>query len=147
MRELKFRALELDSPSGINWIYGSFVAINGYWMNNGIPDHARPCVRHYIYSDNGTQYEVAESTVGQFTGLTDKNGADIYEGDILDDQHDCGQLCTISWFNDEARFCNTRPKSSWLHKTKFMVNKNDGFCKGEIIGNIYENPELLEVDK
>ncbi len=60
MRQIRFRALELDSPSGINWVYGYYVAINGYYMTDGVPDLNQPVVRHYIFSDDGIRYEIAE---------------------------------------------------------------------------------------
>jgi len=80
----------------------------------------------------------------QCTGLKDKNGVLIYEGDILNDQHDCKQHCVILWEEDKARFCYSYPARKRFESCCFNINKADGFCNGEVIGNIYENPELLE---
>ena len=70
----------------------------------------------------------------QFTGLTDKNGKDIYEGDIFihHDHLDPKPMCVIEWDKDEVCF---QPSIG------LMSESNEWF---EVIGNIYENPELLE---
>ncbi|MEN6320707.1 MAG: YopX family protein [Syntrophaceae bacterium] len=69
----------------------------------------------------------------QFTGLHDKNGKEIYEGDVLrEQQEDCDpETWLVEWYVDDIN-CgwNTDPAMTWY---------------SEVIGNIYENPELLEV--
>lgn len=69
----------------------------------------------------------------QFTGLHDKNGKDIYEGDILQD--DCESLCSVVWENSSAQFL-----VEFEDETQEIDSPHTW---AEIVGNIYENLELL----
>lgn len=87
-----------------------------------------------------TLVEVDPKTVGQFTDLTDKNGKKIFEGDIVErfwlgDKH----TYLICYDNDIASFIGKDICSEYL--TTFDYDA----CKFEVIGNIHDNPELLEV--
>lgn len=77
----------------------------------------------------------AEYPIMQFTGLTDKNGKEIYEGDVVKNRSGVNYL--IEWENDGMRFC-IKPGIWGITKKAVM---REGY---EIIGNIYENPELLK---
>lgn len=75
--------------------------------------------------------------VTQFTGLRDKHGKEIYEGDILK----CGEnIVVVSWHDNFGSFCVS--KSGWMYSHFFGEGINAKEC--EILGNIYENPELLD---
>lgn len=89
--------------------------------------------------------EVDPSTTGRCTGLTDKNGMKIFEGDILRTKY--GRLCYVSWFNGNAtlRF-DLKPICNLDNLLKKAPDKWDLWNKEnlEVIGSIHDNPELLE---
>ncbi len=73
-------------------------------------------------------YSLNNLKVVQFTGLTDKNGIEIYEGDLLRNDHENIITCHFTYFT----FANGDEDTSF----------NPDAC--EVIGNVYKNPELLE---
>jgi len=74
----------------------------------------------------------------EHTGLSDKQGVDIYEGDIITTQ--TSKNMVISWSDKFASFCINR--DGWAFQHWFGEACNPEHC--EVIGNIYENPELLK---
>ena len=92
------------------------------------------------------EWEVGPSTVGQFTGLTDKNGKRIFEGDIVRfaERRIGGEDVSIveQVGFDEGGFCTNRYfLNNWLRNGIYGITKLEGI---EVIGNIHDNPELLE---
>lgn len=83
--------------------------------------------------------EIDINTLCQYTGLTDKNGKKIWENDIV--RNEKGDIGVVQWFEEHAAFM------IW-NKTKNCVcylAEND-FSKIEVIGNIFDNLDLLEVE-
>lgn len=84
-------------------------------------------------------HEIDPTTLCQYTGLMDKNGRRIWENDIVRNEE--GDIGVVQWFEEHAAFM------IW-NKTKncvYYLAEND-FSKIEIVGNEFDNPELLEVE-
>lgn len=123
MRTIKFRA-KAERVDGDKWIYGDF--------RHNKKDFC-------IFEQGGNTGELIQpETIGQFTGLLDKNGREIYEGDII-------------------RFVNGQKKvnGEWVdNEFIYTVEYSEGTFHGifglskvlnsvEVIGNIYDNPDLI----
>lgn len=90
------------------------------------------------YGDLGYEnwYRVDTATVCQCTGLKDKNGKLIYENDIVK----CGNTTVVVWNEHFASWCLT--KKGWMYHHFFGESQEPKDC--EVIGNTFDNPELLE---
>lgn len=125
MRTIKFRGKRVDKGE---WVYGDLLRIHG------VP---------YIYPDpapNGWMpYEVIPDTVGQFTGLLDKNGKKIYEGDVVR---------TLSGFVGYMRYNERfiRFEVAAPHESYDNEREPDGVPREswEVLGNIHDSSELLK---
>ena len=91
----------------------------------------------------GCYGQVDPATVGQFTGLTDKNGKKIFEGDIVSAHFDWNDpeaesKAIVEWDNDNFRWVT--------HQPGYVPDEINDFDKGLwlVVGNIYDNPELME---
>ena len=130
MREILFRGKTVDGK----WVYGTPVFQDGYTL--------------IWYWDSEefafAQYVVIPETVGQYTGLTDKNGKKVFEGDIVKIK-DYSKGCALNF---------EQPTSNWVVKwndkyAQFTIDYMSiipykHFDESEIIGNIHDNPELLK---
>lgn len=141
MREILFRGKRVD---------------NGEWVEGFYSPARLPIVveiGHFINENGYRAIEVKKETVCEFTGLTDKNGRRIFEGDIVCTRYRTGEICCIG----DVQFSHGVYGAEWLgnKKNKSMVGgwgqlhnlrrfDDDIINDIEVIGNIYDNPELLE---
>ena len=123
MREIKYRGLE----RGGGWIYSDINDLD-FWID--------------VIRDR-----IIKETITQFTGLKDKSGKEIYEGDVLSDIHDrTFEVCWQSGYEPEMEV------GFWLKKTyineifPFHYTKDIKHLGMKVIGNIYDNPELFLKD-
>ena len=132
MREILFRGKRTING---DWVYGDFVRGN-----------ERKSLRDSIFVyDSETQsfndYEINPSTLGQYTGLTDKNGERIFEGDVAKVLQ--GKNKDIAYVGFENGSFMLYPKTGNIYeRTLWSYWYNDWDV--EVIGNITDNPELLE---
>ena len=131
MREILFRGKQKYSGK---WVYGSFFSPNAI-MKRG---------KEF---DADKTYTILPETVGQFTGLTDKNDKKIFEGDIVlvpyvDPIFKCTWNDTSPCEGAIIKYCMGMFYVEYIESgDKFTLSAMDGYMK--IIGNIYDNPELL----
>ena len=145
MREIKFRGFRKD----IGWKYG-------YYYVDKHGGEFRDTTIHYIHpiDEEYISYDINKETIGQYTDLKDKNGKEIYEGDIVRGKivsrefKGSEDIDVIKWgdYLDGEYVFNV---STWLWKGEPLTDLHNSTYghdkyKLEVIGNIYENPELLE---
>ena len=155
MREILFRGKRTDNGE---WIEGYYAKQS----NHACFAHELKYT-HFIFKDicldfnlGGLQeFEVIPETVGQYTGLTDKNGKKVFEGDILESP--IGRKAVVS-FGTYKPF-STKDSDDFECWKLTLIANNEGETKLEcglgkhcmeymkVIGNIHDNPELLKGDK
>lgn len=141
MRDIKFRGKEENSGE---WVYGYYC--RGGWID---PVSGIETPRHIIHAEY--LFDVDPDTVGQYTGLKDKNGKEIYEGDVVKTQFSSTPFGIVTWHDSGYFFVDTS-FGKWRHFGDGYISIGDLMDKQldvervqlEVIGNICDNPELLE---
>jgi uncharacterized phage protein (TIGR01671 family) len=143
MRPIKFRGKRIDIGE---WVYGYYLVEDGDVL---------------IATDNGDEdghilefAKVIPETVGQYTGLKDKNGLEIYDGDIVSFttfdcfDHDTQWTGVIKFANGQWEIWDSDKSPYYDSDGAFSLYWVCGQDEEiEIIGNIHTNPELLEADQ
>ena len=132
MRKIKFRGKDIETGE---WIYGHFFQRLGHYPAIVEP---RPRDGKVMY------YEIAveDTTVGQFTGLIDNNGKEIYEGDILMFREECNDTLVVKWSKGSfvAEYTNRGEDGFRVCSNYFAVEPK----LFRVVGNIHDNPEVLK---
>ena len=164
MRDIKFRGKRIDNGE---WIEGYYYKAKYCRTDDELCDYIT--VPHpKEYNEPSSHYIVNPDTVGQYTGLKDKNGTKIFEGDIVQyltyDDFDCQSVVKFGEYKQDGScgeygariclgfyvevdnftcpdWCENEPEcfSDYQKQQNILEIANE--C--EVIGNIYDNPELL----
>lgn len=139
-REILFRGKRLDNKK---WVYGYLICCAGrqFIVDQSNPTALRSFTTHHCDRYDWRSVEITPSTVSQYTGLTDKNGKKIFEGDIVAAGY-YKWKCQVVWDGEGARFiCYTLEGERRIVYVD-MVDKYDKSAL-EVIGNIHDQNPLI----
>lgn len=150
MRKILFRGKRKDNGEWIYWnIYGELCRLSGKRERLAISKTAGEHYYHYIYQ---IRQLIIPETIGQYTGLTDKNGKKIFDGDIIKALSDSGNTSCITSVG--IGNCKETSDDGTTAIAVYTTYFSDGYYvlptnkkyknRTEVIGNIHDNPELLE---
>jgi uncharacterized phage protein (TIGR01671 family) len=152
MREILFRGKQKGNGK---WVFGCYYKQSEFYGSK-VDDHIIITSHEDLFYDQALDFSIVRhETVGQFTGLTDKNGKKIFEGDIIHAHYAnapkadfveqvafCdGRFCSLfSTTDGSGKMWSALPLSAPHIKNDKSIYME--WC--EVIGNIHDNPELLE---
>jgi uncharacterized phage protein (TIGR01671 family) len=138
MRKIWFRGKRVD---GRGWVHGYYLECNG------------PCIldddEMFFGREDGVEgmYEVDPATVGEYTGVEDRNGKMVFEGDVIKTHSGIvGRIAFGNHYDDESGFCS----NGWFFAGRdeagddCTLSLTDEWSGHMVIGNIHDNPELVE---
>ena len=147
MREVKFRAWDKMQKELVKV---NAIALNANCFDTKSYLHGS---QPHLYDEDGVLHLLEDCELLQFTGLYDKNGQEIYEGDIVKGKaikvrggfSYLGKIIFYNQSNIHGYFIEDKNGAAWrLEQAQAIVSLDR--ITGEVIGNIYENPDLLEGD-
>lgn len=149
MREILFRGKRRFNGE---WVYGSLLIVGNYY---GIIEHDQErldTVDRFIFDVDtslaqGYVTKVIPETIGQYTGLTDKNGKKIFEGDIVKLTDYVKETFDVD--DGEVKYIGgcflVAGSNAGIRGSLHTLTDIYWILRGAVIGNIHDNPELLEV--
>lgn len=114
--------------------------LNGTWVHGYLSD------KNYIYDKSlEGEFLVDEDTICQYTGLTDKNGKKIFEGDIVRYGEVCGEV-KFGLYESNWQICKYNQGFFVTFPKEYLLRNELGYWRNKIVvaGNVFDNPELLE---
>ena len=123
---------------GKSFIEGSLVHITRTYKGE---EDEQECDIYQIINDDGVGFFIDKETVGQFTGLHDKNGKEIYEGDVL--RFSEVDTAIVKW-NEKYSYFMVEPIQDYYFDSDVLGQALEYNDNVEVIGNIYDNPYLVE---
>lgn len=141
MREIKFRGYAVEEMCDGQWVYGT--GIHRTIFSDEYAAETGEKGEWFIFTERGF-VKVHKESIGQFTGLHDKHGLEIYEGDVLlfNNSHNDRNnkwKCVVK-YREGSFVCEYPVDGVYNHFDSWNVPK----VTWEIIGSIYENSDLLE---
>ncbi len=140
MREILFRWQYRRKGEIVNVLGKPLPSI---WKYGGCAQYGDGAVIYQAWPDIATVL-VYGDTVGQYTGLKDKHGVRIFEGDIIRTAGNLERLFVVSYSDKSLQFVKKDAHND--DDTEYGI-PNIPMFEYEVVGNIYDNPELLEEDK
>lgn len=131
MREIKFRAIHKSTLK--KWYTDELYFHDGKWFEN------------YRALDNYFPINLEQCVVLQYTGLTDKNGIEIYEGDVIICEGYRGYYVSFKEGCFALEYLDTITRA--IHYARVTPINHIRTTEWEVIGNIYEHPHLMELDR
>ncbi len=126
-REIKFRGKVVNTNQ---WVYGNLMVYKKHYPTITWVDDAE-------LVGNKRTYVVYPDSVGEWAGLNDKNGQEIYEGDVVLQQGYNGKKMPMAVRFEKGAFIVGYHKGSSTRKTPMLVSS-----KCEVIDNVFDNPKL-----